>query len=111
MDTYRVKYRVDELEAGNFTKAECLEAGGGCDALVLISMLFPEDGSYSQQVVSFDGRAGGDPISDSDLWKVWAMIAAQLAQNESFKAEHVAKHGLVEAVHESIRIAILGDES
>ena len=65
---YRVKYKL-EPEAGNFTAEECKEAGGGCDALVLISMLFPEHGSYSQMTISFDGRNDGTPLRAVDWWQ------------------------------------------
>lgn len=104
--TYKVKYHL-EPEAGEFTKAQCEETGGGCDALVLVSMLFPDDGSYSQRVVSFDGRNGGDQISEEDLFKVWSLIAYELSQNDEFRKTSPGRHGVVAAVHATIKDAIL----
>ena len=107
---YKVKYGL-EPEAGEFTPEECREAGGGCDALVLVSMMFPADGSYSQAVSSFDGRTGGHPLHDSELWRVWSVLAAQLAGSETLRKQWPKRHALVDEVHERIRAAILAGRS
>lgn len=105
-DHYKVKY-VLQPESGRFTADECAEAGGGCDAFVLVSILHPEDGGYSQAVVSFDGRSDGAPLTDADLWKVWSMLGAQLAGSANLREEWPNRHALADEVHERIRGAIL----
>ena len=58
-------------------------------------------------VLSFDGRNEGKPISKEDLFKVWSLIAYELAQSDEFRASAPGRHGLVESVHESIKDAVL----
>ena len=79
---YRLKYKVD-WAAGNWTKEEILASGdghGGADALVLISIITPEDGGYSQMVVSHDGRTN-KALTPRDLWKAWLLLAARLKED------------------------------
>ncbi len=104
--SYKVKYSL-EPEAGEFTAEECREAGGGCDAFMLVSMLYPDDGGFSQSVVSFDGRKDGDPLTDGELWQVWSVLAAGLARSESLREDWPNRHALVDEVHERIRATIL----
>lgn len=73
---YRLKYDL-KYKAGAFTKEE-LGKQGGTDALVMGSCIFPHDGSYSQTFWSIDGRNGGKPLSDHDIFKFWIMMGAAL---------------------------------
>lgn len=104
MSDWRCKYTID-MEAGRFTR-EDLEGddkAGGCDAFVFVSMLYPEDGSYSQVVLSFDGRADGAELDDTDLFKVWSMLGAQLAGSESLSSN---RRALCQSVLDAMRRAI-----
>jgi hypothetical protein len=53
-----------------------------CDAIVLLSMIYPPDGSFSLLVESLDGRTG-EEVSDNELWKVWTMLATRLAKSKT----------------------------
>lgn len=54
---YRLRYAFNPPEPGHFTKADAKDGHGLTDALMVVSVLFPEDGSRSEGVYS-DGRAG-----------------------------------------------------
>lgn len=75
---YRLKYKL-ETECGQFTSEQIED--GGADALILISCLYPAGGSYSQAVVSMDGRTG-NPVTSKDLFKAWLMLGAALGDKE-----------------------------
>lgn len=76
---YKTKYKL-KPEYGKFTEEEIRkERIGGCDAFIFFSIIFPEDGSYSQTFYSFDGRNKGKELSSNDLWKVWAMMSKNLS--------------------------------
>ena len=77
--SYKVKY---DFEFGDFTKDEILETGsGGCDAVIVHSILYPEDGSYGHMLISKDGKTR-EPLSGNELWKAWLMMASTLSEDE-----------------------------
>jgi hypothetical protein len=85
---YPVTFTV-EHHAPPLTK-EQIEAGynvetdkfGAADAVAILSMLYPEDGSFGLLITSFDGRTG-EEITDSELWKVWTMMADRLSKSKT----------------------------
>jgi hypothetical protein len=82
---YRLRYTFN-IEPGSFTKEEVQALGenaGGTDAFVFISMLYPEDGSYSQRLVSVDGRNEGHRVSDKDLFKACLMMFSHLSESKT----------------------------
>jgi hypothetical protein len=84
---YNLKYSWDAV-AGNFSKEDIKgEHDGLCDAMMVVSILFPEDGSYSQMIMSADGRTGKE-LSQDDIFKVWQMIAFTLERNNGLEGWH-----------------------
>ncbi len=84
---YRLLYWLD-LEPGSFTKEEAAAApprtivkAGATDALSVLSMLYPKDGSYSQAEFTIDGRNEGRPLSAKEAWKAWLVQGLALAEN------------------------------
>lgn len=75
---YHLKYKL-VTECGQFTREQIED--GGTDALILISCLYPPDGSYSQHVVTMDGRTEA-PVTSMDLFKAWLLLGAHLADKE-----------------------------
>ena len=74
--TYKIDFHdpgltVDELEV----KPDDL---GACDAAVIISHVYDDDGWFSQAVISVDGRTN-EPVSPNNLWKSWFLLAKDLA--------------------------------
>ncbi len=98
---YKTKYNL-ESKAGEFTSEEIKkESAGGCDAFIFFSLIFPEDGSYSQTFFSFDGRNKGMDLNSNDLWKVWAMMTKNLTDRK--KDLSPGKHFIAEATFDMIR--------
>ena len=78
---YKIKYDIKH-EVGNFSKEDIQENGsGGTDAFVLFSIIYPEDGSYSQTHFSLDGRTG-EALDRNELWKLWSTLSALLAKSD-----------------------------
>lgn len=98
---YRTQYKL-EPEHGEFSAKEIKEKKlGGCDAFLFFSLIFPEDGSYSQTFFSFDGRNEGKALNSSDLWKVWAMMSKNLMDRKNDLSP--AKYFIAEATFEMIK--------
>jgi len=102
---YRVTY---EVHREGLTKEEIAardERSGGSDALVLISILHPPDGSKSTQVVSIDGRTN-EPLDSREMFVTWAMMASMLAERKDLDE---GRQMFATMVFESIR-SIMGFE-
>lgn len=77
---YKLKYDIN-TESGEFSVKELKMAKvGGTDALIIISMLFPEGGSYSQDFFAIDGKNNGKDISSLDYFKAWMLMGVALAK-------------------------------
>jgi hypothetical protein len=88
---YAIRYDI-EIEAGGFTKDEH-NGKGLCDALLLVSIIKPEDGSYSQMLLSRDGKEMRE-LTQEELFKVWSLLGVSLYDNGELKGW---THELVEA--------------
>lgn len=76
---YKLRYQLN-VESGKFTKKDADEQTGLADALIIGSVLYPEDGSYLVVWKSNDGRASGQPLSSNEQWKAWMVLASKLAE-------------------------------
>ena len=75
---YHLRYKIEAVPEG-FDKEEALRDGcGAATAIILHSILFPEDGSYGHITASLDGRTG-QPLSSMELFKAWTMMAHEVA--------------------------------
>lgn len=104
---YRLSYRLDPLDPP-LGKEEVIkrqeEGFGACDAMLVASIIYPEDGSYSLQFMSQDGRTGED-LTDLEMFKVWSMLSSRLAQSATLDP---GRKMLCRVTFETIRDAILG---
>lgn len=99
---YKIKY---DFEIGDFTKKELNETGsGGCDAVILHSILFDESGASSYCIIDKDGRTN-KPLPSMEVFKAWVMMASELGDDEDLP-EH--ERQFCRDVVESIRSVILG---
>lgn len=89
----------EQFEAGYLAHGN---AFGGADALVVLSMHYPADGSFGVVINSLDGRTG-EEITDSELWKVWTMIAFRLRQSKTLSEP---KRELAQVLHECVATAL-----
>ncbi len=85
----------DDIEAGR----------GACDAAILLSLIYPADGSFSMLIVSRDGRTG-DEVSDAEIFKCWTLMANRLARSDTLSPN---KRELARALWETFASAIRGD--
>lgn len=98
---YQLSYDVVRL-----TVDEARESGkGACDAIFVASLIYPEDGSLSIQWMTADGREEGRPLSNNEVFKVWAFLAHSLSLQEDIG---FAKKTICAAAHETIAEALMG---
>lgn len=77
---YKLKYDL-EFEAGEFSSGDLTAGGhGGTDALFFASFIYPENGTFSLDWHTLDGRTN-EPLSDREVFKMWSLLATQLAEN------------------------------
>jgi hypothetical protein len=85
---YKLSYKVTEVVAHpeGITAEQAHELAktgfGTCDAVLIASILYPADGSYSVYFIPRDGRTGKD-LSDLEMFKVWIMLANRLANSQT----------------------------
>lgn len=103
MNKYALRYDL-KLIAGEFSKEDIDQNETGlADALVVLSMLYPDDGSFSLGIVSLDGRTN-KPVSSTELFKVWTMIAKQLSETNELSD---ARRQITRLAFEVVRDAIV----
>lgn len=79
---YKIAYRL-EYNLDGMTKEELLEKNlGGCDAIVVISVVRPSDGSLSTVIASLDGNTSEEMPGD-ELFKAWIMMAKKLSESKT----------------------------
>lgn len=77
--TYAIRYDVHN---GEFKKAEVEAQGlGGCDQILICSILKAPEKWVSYLWISSDGR--GQEMHAKDKFKAWAMLARQLVDDSS----------------------------
>jgi hypothetical protein len=76
--TYHLRYTL-KFEAGEFSKSEIGQDQGAADALVILSIAYPDDGSYSMVPLSKDGRNNQD-LDAKEMFKAWILLGQHIAQ-------------------------------
>jgi len=109
---YRVTYSIishkDGVTRDNFfpahmEKLKGPEDIGATDAAIVISMLYPPDGSFSMALSTLDGRTGKE-VDDNELFKVWSMLSKTLAESKTLGP---GKKAFASQVFEEIRSVML----
>jgi hypothetical protein len=95
--TYEVTFQDPPLDRLAIPKGH-----GACDAVVILSLLYPEDGSFSMLPMSRDGRTG-EELSDAELFKCWTLLAAHLAESKTLSPE---KRQLAAQLFDVVRQAV-----
>lgn len=100
---YPIRYTVDRRPDG-WTKEELdADDAGGCDAVIVHSLIYPPDGSRSEMLLSRDGRTG-EELSDIEVFKSWVMTAHALMDSESLDRQ---ARDLAQTVFSSVQQRIL----
>lgn len=98
---YKIGYRV---VTGEKTREELRAADlGGCDALIVHSIIFTDDGGLSYQLVTHDGRTDDD-LGVDEVFKAWMFMAKRLADDPTLGE---GRRALARLVFEEVRTAIL----
>lgn len=102
MHKYQLRYEFEsETRPEGYTKDE-LGSKGGCDAFLGISIIKPEDGSYSQAcVVNIDG-AENRSLTQEEIFKIWMMLGLSLYDQGKLEGW---KHQLTELHSQAVRLA------
>jgi len=85
---YKLSYKIAALEAHpeGLSREEALERAkdgwGACDAILVASIIYPSDGSFSVLFVGKDGRTN-TKLSDPETLKVWSMLTLMLAESQA----------------------------
>lgn len=105
--SYKLKYKID-YEPGDFTFEEIKKdkLNGGTDAIIVHSLIFPEDGSLSHNFYSVDGRNPGQPLGSIDTFKAWSMMAFALKDRDDL---HEWQRAILNDVYEYM-VYILRDK-
>jgi hypothetical protein len=109
MEKYLLTYTLEpEQHPDGVEKKDIPEGKGACDAFVFLSLLYPEDGSFSLKLITLDGRKGGEfPVMDSDeVWKCWAVLASMLSRDKTL---HTEKREFCDLIFETIRMLTIPD--
>ena len=102
---YKLLYQVETKPEG--VKKEDVPKGyGACDALLLASLIYPEDGSLSLYFVGRDGRTG-EELQDHEWFKVWGLLAHRLAKSKTLDE---GRKSLCAQVHQVIWDALNAPE-
>lgn len=106
---YRLSYALrvnDPPLTAEQARAQVAEFGA-CDAVILMSILFPADGSYSLAVLSKDGRSkDGAPLSGNELFMAWMLWAHNLKDDPDLSP---GRRQLVGMIWETLCEVIMGE--
>ena len=109
--TYSVKAHPDEgLTREVVQEMADRGEGGACTAVVLLSLLYPPDGSYSMLPLSKDGRTDKS-LPVAEVWKAWVSLAAWLAQQEELAPiKKIMAAEVFQDVRRAMRQVIAGEQ-
>lgn len=102
---YRITYSLKSHPKG-IDKKDIPKGHGACDALLIASLIYPQDGSLSLLFVGKDGRTDGE-LDDREWFKVWVFLASRLSKSKTLDRGRCELAGMT---FEVFRAAMLGDE-
>lgn len=84
MHNYKLKYKINiEARDEGYQPEDCSEECGLTDVLAVFSILYPDDGSYSQCItLTADGREKR-PMSQDEIFKLWMTLGLSLSEAET----------------------------
>jgi hypothetical protein len=106
---YKVSYKIETNDppiTADQARERAEQGWGACDAVLMASILFPEDGSYSVLFASRDGRTD-EELSENEMFKVWMMLANRLAQSDDLDS---VKRAIAQTTWEIIVQSIFGHD-
>lgn len=107
---YRLTYDVQPQPKG-LLKEEVPKGKSAADAIMMASIIYPEDGSLSVLFISRDGRPEAAPsheLAPHEIFKIWGMLASRLANNPALAA---GQRALCESVWNVICEVVRGQKA
>ncbi len=87
-DKYALRYSFnEEYRDEGYTKEDATEGKGLCDAIIGISIIYQDDGSYSQAVFSANGKTKA-ACTPQEIFKAWHMLGMSLHEEGLLKGWH-----------------------
>lgn len=82
---YLVKYKV---EGGEWDREEVdpSKGEGACDAVGIMSLIYPPDGSLSCVFYGLDGKTKGQ-LSDNEWFKIWFLLGSNLIKSDKLDSD------------------------
>ncbi len=104
--SYTIKYKI---EAGLFSKQEVADEEniGLCDAIIVHSLIFHEDGVRSEVLLSCDGKTK-EELSDDQLFKSWVIMSLNLSNSKTLGEN---RKELCRSVYEVVKAAIISTKT
>lgn len=99
---FHLTYDAEKHLAG-ITKDQIPDGHGACDALVLCSIVYPPDGSFSLRILTVDGRSDED-LPALEQFKVWCLWCSRLMEHPGLQP---GKREFLKTVFESWKEAVL----
>lgn len=85
MHKYKIRYELAlEDRDGGYTKEEADEKGL-TDGLLLFSILFPDNGSYSQATVINYNGVEKRAFTQDEIFKIWMSLGLSLHDNDELE--------------------------
>jgi hypothetical protein len=81
MTTYHLTYQINDHPDG-ITQAEVPSDHGACNAILVVSVMYPEAGGVSMLMVDGDGRDLGQDLPAETLFSIWTMLAEKLSDRD-----------------------------
>jgi hypothetical protein len=95
MSKYALRYQTNmEFRDEGYTAEEAGDCGL-TDCFIGISILLPEDGSYSQAIVVADNGKEKRKMTQKEIFKAWMMLGLSLhdqGELQGWQAAHVKTH-------------------
>lgn len=104
--TCKILYRIVYHQSMPFpvSQIDTATGYGGCDAILVHSILHQPDGGRSELTASLDGDTG-KPLTDNELFKCLVTLAHQLS--ESTEPGFVGRKEFCKGIFEAVRDAVL----
>lgn len=82
MHKYKMRYKlqIEDCEEG-YSVEDRTQEQGLTDGLFVVSMLYPEDGSYSQKIIMAYNGKKHDAMTEGEVFKLWMTMGLGLADN------------------------------
>lgn len=85
LSNYALRYTLEtENRPEGYEKEDASDGKGLTDSLIVISIIHPEEGGYSQALFTYDGLEGRE-LTQKEIFKAWLMLGLSLHDTGELK--------------------------